>query len=269
MSKKTYDLRWNNNKHMISEKCEIYLKPFLEQIEGYDNLTKKDIKNIRRKVKIKINDKQLNSLRRNVLFQKIISNGNRAKILQGKLKHYYNVGMSIKELSKKYDLSPMTIANKIFKKKYVKNKRAKKELKYAQKHDALMGNPQEIKDKSQNFEVDIIDHFIELDIPLMTEEELKKQQREKYGREISTPDIVFDKPIYINDQSVKWLDCKNYYGSILNEFLIKKNQQQVDKYNAKWGPGALLFSLGFNRNLDKKLKNVILLDWINGVKSVN
>jgi len=273
--KKIYHLNWKNDKNMISEKCEFYLKSYLDQIQGFNNLSEKDIKKLRDKVHIKLNDKQLNSIRRIQLFQRMMIDSKKAQKLADRLYREYKHGKSIETLSMRYRLSPMTIMSKILKIKYKKSikhtkkldVRDTKEMTYARKNDALMGNPQQIRKHSQQFEYYIQDYFIHYNIPITTEDELQKVQQKKYGRAINTPDLIFNDPININGKLVKWLDCKNYYGSIVNMFLIKKNQKQVDKYNKKWGPGALLFSLGFNRDLGKKIKNVLLLDFVNDVNS--
>lgn len=235
----------------ISYKCEVYVNKYLEKITGYNNLTKKDITLLRKKINVKLTDKQLYSLRRQVLFKKIIYNSSKAKKLKRTLINEYKQGKSIKQLEKKYDLSPMTIAKQI----NIKSK-------YAIKNDALLGNPQKSKILSEKFEKKVYKFFRNKKISIITENELRQKQQKKYGRHIITPDLLFKNEMIINGQKIKWIDCKNYYGSATNNIMIKKNQKQIDKYTSHFGNGALLFAYGFNDELKNKLHNVMLLSFI-------
>ena len=99
-------------------------------------------------------------------------------------------------------------------------------------------------------------------IKYKTEEQLKQEQTEKYGRPILTPDILLLQDLYINNKKVNWIDAKNYYGA--NTILIKKNlTKQIDKYYNKLGPGAIVFSLGYSSKLEQQFDNnkILLLSF--------
>ena len=135
-------------------------------------------------------------------------------------------------------------------------------FKYAIKNDALLGNPQKSKILSEKFEKKVYKFFRNKKIAIITENELRQKQQKKYGRHIITPDLLFKNEMIINGQKIKWIDCKNYYGSATNNIMIKKNQKQIDKYTSHFGNGALLFAYGFNDELKNKLHNVMLLSFI-------
>ena len=74
-----------------------------------------------------------------------------------------------------------------------------------------------------------------------------------------TPDFLIPSSgVVINGRAVNWLDCKLFYGNGSIESLRLKLKKQCDKYNAAYGPGALVFALGFAEVLD--IKDTVLLD---------
>ena len=54
-----------------------------------------------------------------------------------------------------------------------------------------------------------------------------------------TPDILFMKPIIINDNIVHWIDLKNFFLNT-NEFLGKKTKKKAQQYNDKYGLGCII-----------------------------
>ena len=60
-----------------------------------------------------------------------------------------------------------------------------------------------------------------------TQEDLTKEQMEKYGRPINTPDFLILSDFYINNKKINWIDAKNFYGA--NTFLIKKKLENRQK----------------------------------------
>lgn len=110
-------------------------------------------------------------------------------------------------------------------------------------------SPQEMEDL-------VVDYLRSLGIRLSTEEELKKDQKEKYGRPRLTPDILFLDPVFINGSAVRWMDVKNIYGSYLVNTHFMKNQ--VTSYVQEWGPGAVVFGMGYSDMLT--IPGAIVLD---------
>lgn len=79
-----------------------------------------------------------------------------------------------------------------------------------------------------------------------------------------TPDVLFQPPIRINGQLVYWMECKCWYAS--SSVVGKKRQfsldgmcKQVNKYCAKFGPGAVFFLHGFSCELLARLRQAGLL----------
>ena len=77
----------------------------------------------------------------------------------------------------------------------------------------------------------------------------------------STPDVVFsaESDVKINSQSVRWMDCKSYYGSATAQSFYKKHVKQIQKYNAEFGgTGAVVFKLGFSEDLVNNIQALFL-----------
>ena len=71
----------------------------------------------------------------------------------------------------------------------------------------------------------------------------------------STPDVVLLDDVFINGQQVKWFDAKNYYGSASTKFFLSKHQKQAERYAREFdGAGALVYRLGFSRELLNKMR---------------
>jgi hypothetical protein len=78
---------------------------------------------------------------------------------------------------------------------------------------------------------------------------------------MSTPDVLFDKPIIIKlhdtQHKIYWIDAKNY--ALVNvPFIIKSLKKQSDKYNKAFGPGAFVFHYGISSDI--KFDNTLVLD---------
>ena len=108
-----------------------------------------------------------------------------------------------------------------------------------------------------------------------------------YHYQRPTPDFLLLDPILINGKVVHWVECKHFYGSSLFSdittplpfenpnlhvevtTLAKQPMFEVRKkmhrYVEHYGPGAVVFSHGFSRDLDYG-EDVLILDWsvING-----
>jgi hypothetical protein len=180
---------------------------------------------------------------------------------KSKLIDDYRQKISIKRLSKKYGLSPMTIMRYILETKYltkIKNIIAdnlisddfdKKQLDIATKSDIY----NQIEQSEQSFEAAEFEKKIEQilsfhNIKFQTQEELTAEQIKLHGKAINTPDFLVKSDLIINNHQIKWIDAKNFYGSNVN-FVKKKIQKQIIKYINTYGPGLIVFKHGFNSDL--------------------
>ena len=185
----------------------------------------------------------------------------------------YVGGASIKSLVKKYDGSPLNIIRLIFQEKYKakltsiisnpkiikKNSRDLKELEWAIDHDTYaLINQDEILAKSTEFEEKIAQILDKHKIKYKTQAQLAQEQIELADKPINTPDFLILSDLRINNNKITWIDAKNFYGAKSN-FTIKKIKAQTKKYLDVWGPGSIVFSLGFNSELS--FDNILLIDY--------
>jgi len=242
----------------------------------------------------KLNDKQIDKLNRYIIKKnlplqiedilsirsahmtvKIMKNNYRLKKSINEIYKLYENNISLKEIVKKYDLPPIPlIKNILYKKKYSKdivkgffygkklNKLSNfdlKQLNYAIENDIFNKVVQtEQIENSENFEKEIGNFLKSHDVKFKTQEELVKEQTEKYGRPINTPDFLILSDFYINDKKINWIDAKNFYGA--NTFLVKKKiKKQVKKYINAYGFGSIFFSLHFSEKLN--FDNVLLVNY--------
>lgn len=75
-----------------------------------------------------------------------------------------------------------------------------------------------------------------------------REQVEKFGRAVITPDLLFLDEVYINGVRVHWIDYKDYIGTKIH-FLFSSNSGQSGKYTEKWGTGALCYHRGYVEGL--------------------
>jgi hypothetical protein len=116
---------------------------------------------------------------------------------------------------------------------------------------------QQIAERSHINEGLVVEYFRNLGIAVRTEEQLADFQTLTEGRPISTPDILFLEPVYINGTKINWIDVKDYVLTDIS-FIHKSNRKQADKYTQKWGPGAILYTKGIVNGI--KLDNTMILD---------
>ena len=112
-----------------------------------------------------------------------------------------------------------------------------------------------IANNAKNYEIEF-SNFLKTsypDIKFLTENEIKKLP-EKYK---STPDFLFENPVTINNKLIKWIDVKNF-PLIDIPFIIKKLNEQGNKYNNEFGNGAFVFSYGVDSNV-KLDENIMIL----------
>lgn len=76
----------------------------------------------------------------------------------------------------------------------------------------------------------------------------------------STPDVIVLDDLYINNRPVRWIDSKNFLGTSLSFYFTKKINSQSSKYDNEFrGKGAIIFRLGFTKDLQAKLSSRVLL----------
>lgn len=99
----------------------------------------------------------------------------------------------------------------------------------------------------------------------LTEDQLKKEMRAGRMSRGPTPDILFLRPVRINGRSVRWIDAKLYYASVMfgrNTRLPNgKLRDQAARFNQHYGgQGAFIFGQGFCADLTRIVTNALLLD---------
>tara|TARA_B110000208_G_scaffold171663_2_gene214102 strand:- start:5624 stop:6523 length:900 start_codon:yes stop_codon:yes gene_type:complete len=198
------------------------------------------------------------------------------------IKHYNN-NISILDISKKLDLSPIKLLKIILKNKGYTSKdissllyliSSTNDIKKIKKIYHIPLNTKfiiivkkiiekdifnQIDQKSIKGYADAFEKKVEYSIDNIyglkykTEKNLIDEQTKKYGKPIITPDFLLLDDLYINKIKINWIDAKNYYGA--NTILIKKNiKKQAEKYNKAFGSGAIIFNLGVSSILNEKLK---------------
>lgn len=212
------------------------------------------------------------SLRSALLQQKTVYSHHRLKSKARELARLYREGTSVVELSKKYDFPPVNIFRVVLEamgwsKKRIKEslrnpssmkQRERDEFEAAEAVDRVSSVDQsETQVKADLFEDILADWFEEQGIRLRRQPEMVKEQSERLGRPVRTPDLLFLDHVYINDQPVAWIDAKHFYGADV-EFQRKKMKKQMNRYIEEWGSGAIMFRHGFSENLF--LPGVLMLD---------
>ena len=219
-----------------------------------------------------ISKDQALSLRSALLQQKTVY-GHQAMRSRGRQIHRdYMQGMSVVELSQKYDFPPMNIFRQILSEKgwskskikeYVRapsrfSERERKEFEAAEEADNVSNVDQsETHLRADVFENILADWFEEQGVRLRRQPELVKEQSVEIGRPKVTPDILFLDHVEINGQPVAWIDAKHFYGADVG-FQRKKMLKQMMRYIDEWGSGAIVFRHGFSENL--YMAGVTMLD---------
>ena len=219
-----------------------------------------------------ISKDQALSLRSALLQQKTVY-GHQAMRSRGRQIHRdYIQGMSVVELSQKYDFPPMNIFRQILSEKgwskskikeYVRapsrfSERERKEFEAAEEADNVSNVDQsETHLRADVFENILADWFEEQGVRLRRQPELVKEQSVEIGRPKVTPDILFLDHVEINGQPVAWIDAKHFYGADVG-FQRKKMLKQMMRYIDEWGSGAIVFRHGFSENL--YMAGVTMLD---------
>lgn len=270
--------RLNIKINTISYKLEKKLAKAVIIKGNYKKLTDKQLDKINKyidKKKLNIGLEDVLSIRSSYMTIKIIKDSDRLKSLISKISKLYKKGIKLSWISKKYDLSPILMLKNILSSRYSKEKIKDffygkhldklsefdlEQLNFAKENDIFNKVDQtEQINNSENFELEIRKFLVKNKVKFKTQKELTKEQIEKYGKAINTPDFLILSDFYINDKKINWIDAKNFYGA--NTFLIKKNiQKQVPKYIDEYGFGCIIFSLNFSEKLH--FDNVLLTSFM-------
>lgn len=250
----------------------ICLKLDLSPYKSYAPMSEKEIEHIYQKVLNKFTTTStpipkyfckeiILSIRANLMRNHMIVNHKKVLSQKYNIISDYGNGMGILELSTKYDGSPLNLLRLIFaeiyekkltqliKKNKILNSRDKKELEVAVSNDlyALI-NQDEVLKKSTDFELKIQKILDSNNIRYKTQEQLAQEQIKKSNVAINTPDFLILDDLFINGKKINWIDAKNFYG-LNTPYIRKRIKHQTKKYLDAWGPGAIIFNLGFSSKL--------------------
>lgn len=176
----------------------------------------------------------------------------------------YNNRVDILNISKKYDGSPLNILRIIYKKIYPNlsfktlindngynklNEEDKKQFVKANKNDKYaVINQDKMHEESLLFEKEIEKLLIKNNIKYKTQDMLCEDQLKEHNKCISTPDFLILTKFVINNNEIKWIDAKNFYGAN-NKFVVNSIKKQTEKYVRLYGNGIIIFKLGCNEKL--------------------
>jgi hypothetical protein len=227
-------------------------------------------KYVRRKFNIEIDPRIITSINAAYMKNRIISKHHRlSKYSVDLIKGYPTT--NILDLCAKYDIPPMSIMRFILETKYkTKIKIIKKNLEMLSTYDLeqlALAIKSDIYDqldqKAISIEATNFENKIEVllkkhNIKFRTQEQLAREQIKLYGKAINTPDFLIDSELIINNVRINWIDAKNFYGSKI-KFITTKIRKQIKKYIQEYGSGSIVFSLGFNPEL--QFDDVLLLSY--------
>ena len=212
------------------------------------------------------------SLRSALLQQKTVYSHGRLQSKGKMLLRLYREGVTIVDLSKKYDFPPMNVFRVILKEMGWSKSRIKETLRAPSKFKQRERNEfeaAEIADRVSNvdqsitheradlFEEVLADWFENQGVSIRRQGEMVSEQMKEHGRPVNTPDLLFLDHVEINGEPVAWIDAKHFYGADV-DFQRKKISKQAMRYVDTWGQGALVFRHGFCDNLH--IPGTVLLD---------
>ncbi len=212
------------------------------------------------------------SLRSALLQQKTVYTHRRLQSRSRALTQLYKDGVSVVDLSKRFDFPPMNIFRTILKemgwsKSRIKEslrkpskmkEREREEFEAAEAADRVSNVDQsETHERADLFEEILADWFEERGVRIRRQTEMVSEQMSEHGRPVRTPDLLFLDAVKINGEPVTWMDAKHFYGADV-DFQRKKVAKQVDRYVEEWGQGAVVFRHGFCANVH--ISGSVLLD---------
>lgn len=203
------------------------------------------------------------SLRSALLQQKTVYGHGRLRSQGKNMLRLYNEGVSVVDLSTRFDFPPMNIFRIIltemrWSKSKIKeslrqpsklSKRERTEFEAAEAADRVSNVDQgESQERADLFEDILADWFEDQGVRLRRQPEMVKEQKQDLGRPVRTPDILFLDHVEINGKPVAWIDAKHFYGADV-DFQRKKMAKQMTRYIEEWGSGAVVYRHGFSANL--------------------
>lgn len=203
------------------------------------------------------------SLRSALLQQKTVYGHGRLQSRSKALANLYKEGISVVDLSKRFDFPPMNIFRIVlgelrWSKSKIKEslrspsklpERERKEFEEAEAADRVSNVDQsEVQVKADKFEDILSDWFEQQGVKLRRQPEMVREQSAQHGRPVATPDILFLDHVEINGNPVAWIDAKHFYGADV-KFQRKKMASQMSRYIHEWGSGAVVYRHGFSENL--------------------
>lgn len=228
-------------------------------------------------------------MRKQLLLQKALCNGDKLKnenLLKRLSREFKNGRRSLLDMSKEIDLPPVSIFRAIlsFRLESVHNKTSKyvrsriiksmlydcdsnimnkylsdsefEKMQIAKRHD-IVGYAGHNKNVPKEWEDRVMDYLDQHDVNYVTEETLRQSSS------TSTPDFLILDDLHINNIPIRWIEVKSFYASGLrdNHYMTKKTIfNQVDRYNAEFGSGAVILKNGFSEAMITKLDGTLLLD---------
>lgn len=203
------------------------------------------------------------SLRSALLQQKTVYGHGRLRSQGKNMLRLYKEGVSVVDLSTRFDFPPMNIFRIIltemrWSKSKIKeslrqpsklSKREREEFEAAEAADRVSNVDQgESQERADLFEDILADWFEDQGVRLRRQPEMVKEQKQDLGRPVRTPDILFLDHVEINGKPVAWIDAKHFYGADV-DFQRKKMAKQMARYMEEWGSGAVVYRHGFSANL--------------------
>ena len=203
------------------------------------------------------------SLRSALLQQKTVYGHGRLRSQGQTMLRLYKEGVSVVDLSTRFDFPPMNIFRIIltemrWSKSKIKeslrqpsrlSERERTEFEAAEAADRVSNVDQgESQERADLFEDILADWFEEQGVRLRRQPEMVKEQKQDLGRPVRTPDLLFLDHVEINGKPVAWIDAKHFYGADV-EFQRNKMAKQMARYIEEWGSGAVVYRHGFSQNL--------------------
>lgn len=106
--------------------------------------------------------------------------------------------------------------------------------------------------KAADAESSFVDRLLSMYRELLREEEQKERIRalmESGTVETvrSTPDVLFSRETSVCRTTCRWIEYKNTFGFCASPFFAAKNKKQFAKYASTFGPGMIVYKLGYER----------------------
>lgn len=100
-------------------------------------------------------------------------------------------------------------------------------------------------EQAQMSEDAFVEHFRPHGFAFLREFEQRSQARAQGLPPQATPDMRFSTPITVCGHLCNWIEYKHYFGFPKNPYVASKEKRQIQKYLTEFGPGAIVFELGF------------------------